>query len=103
MSDAVVVALITGACAIIAQLVISRSSSKELYAKLDKQSEINDTKIQGQIDLIQQEVSGLRQEVAKHNSLVERTYRLEKDYSNLELKVKVSDKRISDLENHRAG
>lgn len=87
----------------------AKKDNDALYLKLDKQSEIADTKMQGQIELVRQEmkgqielvnqeVSGLRQEVAKHNSLVERTYKLEKDYSNLELKAKVADKRIADLE-----
>jgi hypothetical protein len=36
MSDAVIVAIITGVFAVIGQLLISRSSTKDLYAKLDK-------------------------------------------------------------------
>ena len=103
MTDAIIVALITGACAIISQIVISRSSTKELYAKLDKQSEIADTEMQGKIKLIQQEVAGLREEVSRHNNLVERTYKLERDYAVLDQKTRVADKRIADLENHRAG
>ena len=53
MSDAIIVAIITGACAVIAQLIISRSSAKELYAKLDKQSEISDQKLDAKLEKYQ--------------------------------------------------
>jgi len=103
VSDAVIVGIITVCGSIIIQLIISHASAKDLYAKLDKQSEISDAKIQGEIDVIKTEVSNLRQEVAKHNGLIERTYKLERDYAVLDNKVKVADNRIADLENHRAG
>ena len=36
MTDAIIVALITGACAIAAQLIISHRTSKDVFAALDK-------------------------------------------------------------------
>lgn len=77
MSEAVIVALITGACAVIAQLLISKRSDKELYAKLDKQSELSDAKIQGQIDVIKADIRTLSNRVEAHNNVIERTYKLE--------------------------
>ena len=46
MSEAVIVALITGVFAVIAQLLIAKQSSKELYAKLDKESELSDARLE---------------------------------------------------------
>ena len=79
MSDAIIVALITGACAIGAQLIISAKSTSDLYAKLDKQSEIKDTELKGEIAVIRTEITELRKNVEKHNSVIERTYALEKE------------------------
>lgn len=79
MSDGIIIALITGACAIIGQLIISRMSSKELYDRLDKQSEVKDTELKGEISVIKTEIIDLRKQVEKHNSVIERTYVLEKE------------------------
>lgn len=97
MTDAVIVALI----ALAGQIVIALVSNSGLLAKLDKQSEVADTRIHGEIDVIKNEVSGLRQEVQKHNGLVERTYKLEERVTVNEEKIKVANNRISDLERQR--
>ena len=73
MDEVVIVALITGACAVISQIIISAKSTRELYAKLDKQSEIADERIKGDLAVIKMEVAELRKQVEKHNSVVERT------------------------------
>lgn len=98
MSEAIIVALITGACAIVAQLIISRQSSKELYAKLDKQSELSDAKMQGEIDVIKNDIRALSNRVEAHNKLVERTYELERKSDVHEEQIKVANHRIEDLE-----
>lgn len=97
MSDAIIVAVI----ALIGQVIIALISNSGLLAKLDKQSEVADTKIHGEIDVIKNEMSSLRQEVQKHNSLVERTYKLEERVAVTEEKVKVANNRISDLEQNK--
>lgn len=94
MSDAVVVALF----ALVGQVIIAAISNSGIVAKMDKQSEVADTKIHGEIDVIKTEVSTLRQEVQKHNNLVERTYKLEERVSVNEEKIKVANNRIADLE-----
>lgn len=98
MSEAIIVALITGACAVAAQLIISRRSSNELYAKLDKQSEVSDAKIQGEIDVIKADIRTLSNRVEAHNKLVERTYVLERRADVHEEQIKVANHRIGDLE-----
>lgn len=79
MSEPIIVALITGACAVIAQIIIAAKSTREMYAKLDKQSELADTKIMAEIAVIHAEISELRKQVEKHNGVIERTYALEKE------------------------
>lgn len=91
MSESIIVALITGACAIIAQLVISKQSTKDLYAKLDKQSELSDAKLEREIAVLKTEINNLSAEVHKHNGFAERIPALEE-------KAKAADRRLTDLE-----
>ena len=76
MSDAIVVALITGACAIISQLLIARANAKELYAKMDKQQGI-----------MEERIKTLTDEVKEHNNFARRMPVLEEKVSALEKKV----------------
>ena len=48
--------------------------------------------------LVAYRMEQLEQKVAKHNSVVERTYELEKQVDIIEEKVKVANHRIDDLE-----
>lgn len=94
MTEAIIVAVI----ALAGQIVIALISNSGLVAKLDKQSEVNDTKLHGELDVIKSDVSTLRKEVEKHNSVIERTYRIEERVTVAEEKIKVANNRISDLE-----
>lgn len=76
MADAVLAALITGACAIVAQLIISHMSNLKLFAELDKHNAVTDTKIEE-----------LTREVRIHNNFAQRMPVLEEKVSNLEKKV----------------
>lgn len=49
--------------------------------------------------LIEYKIDELSKRVDKHNSLVERTYKLEESVSVIEEKIKVENHRIEDLEN----
>lgn len=95
MSEAIMVALITGASAIVAQLIISKRNSADLYAKLDKQSEINDQKLDAKLERFQAitdtKLDELTREVHKHNNFAERIPILEE-------KAKAADRRLTDLE-----
>lgn len=95
MTEAVIVAMITGACAIIAQLLISKASAKDLFSKLDKQSELADQQLDAKIQKWQAvtdtKIEELTREVRKHNNFAERVPVLEE-------KISVANHRISDLE-----
>lgn len=61
MNEAVIVALITGGCAIIANIVVSNKAAREMDHKLDKHQAVTDTKLEE-----------LTREVRKHNNFAER-------------------------------
>ena len=93
MSEAVVVALITGGLALIGVWLTNRKSTADLFAKLDKQSELSDAKLDKEIAVVKTEISALSEEVRKHNAFAERIPALEE-------KAKAADRRLTDLE-HR--
>lgn len=84
MTDAIWVAVI----ALIGQVIIAAISNSGIIAKLDKQTEVNDTKINGEIQVIKNEILNLRQEVQKHNSVVTRTYELENQVARHDEQIK---------------
>lgn len=99
MSDAIIVAIITGACAVIAQLIISKQSSKDLYAKLDKQSEVNDQKLDAKLEKYQAvtdtKIDELTREVRRHNEFATRVPLIEAENRR-------QNERISELEHKTA-
>lgn len=84
MSEAIVVALITGACAVISQAIIAWKNSSNLYAKLDKQSELSDEKIWSELRIIKTEMAELTREVREHNNFAKRTPVLEEQMKNVQ-------------------
>jgi len=48
--------------------------------------------------LIAYRLEELEKKVAKHNCVIERTYKLEQDFAVIDEKVKVANNRIKDLE-----
>lgn len=96
MSEAVVVALITGGLSLIGIIITSARSNQQLFAKLDKQSELSDAKLDKEIAVIKTEITTLSEEVRKHNAFAERIPALEE-------KAKATDRRLTELEHKRAG
>lgn len=90
MSEAVIVALITGVFAVIAQLLIAKQSSKELYTKLDKESELSDARLDAKLEKHQAvtdtKIEELTREVREHNNFARRVPVLEEKVANLEKK-----------------
>ena len=103
MSEAIAAAVITGVCAIAAQLVISFRSGRELLAQLEKHSELSDAQLRGEIAVIKTELCDLRQEVAKHNGVIERTYALERQAAVHTEQLKSVNHRLEDLEKPAPG
>ena len=87
MTEAIIVALITAASAVVCQLVIASNSRKTMQqAQYDSQK------------LIEYKIDKLSERVDKHNSVTARTYKLEQDYAVVAEQIKVANHRIEDLE-----
>ena len=90
MSEVILAAIITGVFAVIAQMVIAKSSSDKLYAKLDKDSELADAKIEAKLERHQAvtdtKIEELTREVREHNNFARRIPVLEEKVANLEKK-----------------
>ena len=87
MSDAIIVALITGGLSLIGVIVsnnhTAQSMDKSMDAKLDKQQAVTETKLEE-----------LTREVRTHNNFAQRIPVLEEQ-------IKVANHRIEDLEKER--
>lgn len=91
MSEAVIVSLITGGLSLIGIIITTARSNQQLFAKLDKQSELSDAKLDKEIAVIKQEIKNLSEEVRKHNGFAERIPVLEE-------KAASANRRLTDLE-----
>lgn len=96
MTEAIKIAIITGGLAflgtLISQWMSTNKLTNELYAKLDKQSELADEKIRGELNVIHSEISTLSAHVEKHNKMVERTYALETEVAKQGEQIKMLNK-----------
>lgn len=95
MSEAILVALITGGLSLIGIIITSIKSNQQLFAKLDKQSELSDAKLEAEIRVVKTEINNLASEVRRHNDFANRVPILEE-------KAKATDRRLTDLE-HKGG
>lgn len=87
MNDAIIVALITAAGAIGAQWVLARRNTKDLYAKLDKQSELADERLNAKLEKHQAvtdtKLEALTAEVRRHNNFAVEIPVIKNDIKNL--------------------
>ena len=83
MSDAIIVALITGGLSLSGVLISNIMAAQNMDAKLEKQQAITDTKL-----------DELTREVRAHNNFAQRVPVLEEQ-------IKVANHRIEDLEKER--
>lgn len=80
MTEAIIVALITGGLSILGVIITSRQTSKDMESKLEKQQAVTETKLEE-----------LTREVRLHNNFAQRVPVLEEQ-------IKVANHRIEDLE-----
>ena len=83
MSEAVIVAIITGGLSLIGVIVSNNHNAQSMDAKLDKQQAVTETKLEE-----------LTREVRTHNNFAQRVPVLEEQ-------MKVANHRIADLEKER--
>jgi hypothetical protein len=87
MSEAVIAAIITGICAVLSQLLISRSSNKDILAKMHEETMANEAKIEKRQAITDTKLDNLASEVREHNNFAKRVPVLEEKVANLERKV----------------
>lgn len=91
MNDAIVVALITGACAVISQLIIARVNNNKLFSELERRSELSDQKLEAKINqyaaVTDTKLEELTREVRGHNNFAQRLPVLEEKVSQIEHRV----------------
>ena len=91
ISDAVIVALVSGGLTLLGTIITVVLSHKSTISTLEKNSELSDQKIRGEIAVINTKIENLAGEVRRHNDFATRVPVLEE-------KVKVANNRIDDLE-----
>lgn len=100
MSEAIIVALITGALSLAGVIISVRHSQKETLAALDKKSELSDARMDAKLEkhmaVTDTKIDELTREVRRHNGFAERIPVLEE-------KIKVANNRILNLEKGGAG
>ena len=82
MTEAIIVALITGGLSLLGVLITSSKTARDVAAKLDKRQAVTDTKLEE-----------LTREVREHNNFARRVPVLEEQ-------IKVANHRIANLENN---
>ena len=80
MTEAIIVALITGGLSLLGVIITSRQTSKDMESKLEKQQAVTETKL-----------DDLTRDVRLHNNFAQRVPVLEEQ-------IKVANHRIEDLE-----
>lgn len=83
MSEAIIVAIITGGLSLIGAIVSNNHTAQSMDAKLDKQQTVTETKLEE-----------LTREVRAHNNFAQRVPVLEEQ-------IKVANHRIEDLEKEK--
>lgn len=77
METAVITALITGACSVLAVILTNSQSNKAIDIKLDKT-----------IAILEERITHLTTQVEKHNSIIERVYKLEGEVKEIKSHIK---------------
>lgn len=91
MSEAVIVALITGLLAVAAEVVIAVVNNKAMMKELEKQSALSDARLEKNQAVTDTKLENLTSEVRAHNQFAQRLPVLEEQ-------LKAANHRISDLE-----
>lgn len=86
--ETIIGAIISAAAAIAVCIINANSQNKKILSELDKHNAVQT-----------EQITQLKEQVHKHNNIIERTYKLEKDVAVLNNRESVSEHRIEDLEN----
>ena len=86
--ETIIGAIISAVAAIAVCIINTNSQNRKILLEMDKHNAVQT-----------EQITQLREQVHRHNNLIERTYKLEKDVALLNNHEKVSEHRLEDLEN----
>lgn len=86
--ETIIGAIISAAAAITVCIINTNSQNRKILLEMDKHNAVQT-----------EQITQLREQVHRHNNLIERTYKLERDVALLNNREKVSEHRLEDLEN----
>ena len=86
--ETIIGAIISAVAAIAVCIINTNSQNRKILLEMDKHNAVQT-----------EQITQLREQVHRHNNLIERTYKLEKDVALLNNREKVSEHRLEDLEN----
>ena len=84
MTDAIIVAIITGGCSVVGVMLTNLASNRKMAQQIEKAQAVTDVKIEQLTD-----------EVRKHNSFGDRITRLEEQTRDLTNRIERMDARIA--------
>lgn len=91
--------IIVGILTLIGVIYQSRKNNDALFAKLDKQSEIADTKLDAKLEKYQavtdEKIAELTREVRKHNNFAEKIPVMEAEEKRLNERIKILESRTA--------
>ena len=93
----IAVALITSGLTLVGVIITNRRNNADMMDQIRRDSEVQDTKLQGRIDVIDEKITALSDRVERHNQVVERTYALENRMGVAEEKLSDAHHRINEL------
>lgn len=86
--ETIIGAIISATATITVCIINANSQNEKILSELDKHNAVQT-----------EQITQLREQVHRHNNLIERTYKLERDVALLNNREKVSEHRLEDLEN----
>ena len=86
--ETIIGAIISAVAAIAVCIINTNSQNKKILSELDKHNAVQT-----------EQITQLKEQVHKHNNIIERTYKLERDVAVLNNRESVSEHRLEDLEN----
>lgn len=107
IDSTVAAAIIAGACSIVVQVLVLRYSAKELYAELDKRSELADARLEAKLDsqktITDTKLDELTREVREHNNFALRIPIIESKIDTHERSFVRVHQRIDELQGRLDG
>lgn len=90
MSEGILIEILGLIGILISSIITTKNGYSKVIAEMKTNQEVSDAKTAGQIELVKTELADLKRETEKHNKVIERTYKLEKDVAIIKLKLGIN-------------